>query len=104
MRFLPGATRWVPDWIHTTGLGRLDPQLTVRPAVAVCESDPFRPRTVSVELLALARFELILSVAVQPDPALAEAGENDALTRLGRPLTLNETVPEKPFTGVIVTV
>ena len=80
-------------------------QLTIRVAVAVCESVPLCPRIVSVEVLRRARLVLLTSsFAVQPDPAVADEGENEALTRLGTPLTLSETEPLKEYSGVIVTV
>ena len=79
-------------------------QLIVRLVVAEWEIDPFRPVTVSVEVPAEARFALTVIVEVQPELARADEGENDALTRLGRPLTLSETEPEKPLSGVTVTV
>ena len=80
-------------------------QVTVRLVVAVCESVPLRPRIVRVEVPGRVRFVLLtFSVADQPDPAVADDGENEALTRLGSPLTLSETEPAKPLSGVIVTV
>jgi len=70
----------------------------------LCESDPLRPVIVRVELPNEARLDLTVMVDFHDDPALAAEGENDALTRLGRPFTLSDTKLEKLLSGVIVTV
>src|SRR5256885_3691787 len=52
------------------------------------------------------RCELLAAVTVRtddPDPAML-AGLNDEVAFLGRPVTLNATVPVKPFTAVTGTV
>jgi hypothetical protein len=45
-----------------------------------------------------------LAVRVSVEVDVVEEGENAPVTLEGSPLTLSETEPPKPFTGVIVTV
>ena len=48
--------------------------------------------------------DLVLTVIVDVPLPFTDAGLKLAVVREGKPLTLKLTVPEKPFTGVTVTV
>jgi hypothetical protein len=71
--------------------------------VAVCVSAPLVPVIVSVEL-PVGVLPVVVTVSVEvPDP-LTEAGENDGVAPLGRPLTLRLTEPVNPFRAPTLTV
>jgi hypothetical protein len=77
--------------------------VTTSVVVAVCDNAPLCPLIVSVLVVARARLARTVSVEVQ-DPGESDEGENEPLTRPGRPPTFSKTVPVKPLSGVTLTV
>lgn len=76
-------------------------RLTVRAMVAVCESVPDVPLTVTVADPTVAVPDAVrVSVLV----VVADAGLNVAVTPAGNPLAVRDTAPEKPFAGAMVMV
>jgi hypothetical protein len=75
--------------------------LTVSCTVVECESVPLVPLIVRVDA-PVEVFRFVVTLIVEVDAVLE--GEKEALVRLGSPLADSDTVPEKPFLGVIVTV
>jgi len=78
------------------------PAVTVIDADAVCTVVPDVPVTENVVVLAAAG-ALAEIVSVDEDPAVTVAGENEPVTPLGSPETLNVIDCVLPLTAVVVT-
>lgn len=68
---------------------------TMSVTCTVCVSAPLAPVTVSVYVPDLDFFPVVTVIAVVP----SGAGAKLARAPFGRPVTLNDTVPVKPFIG-----
>jgi len=69
----------------------------------VCVNVPLVPLMVRVNVPVCA-LRLVLTISVDDPEVEMDAGLKLALVRRGSPETLRLTLPEKPLTGVIVTV
>jgi hypothetical protein len=77
--------------------------LTTRVTVEVCVSDPLVPVIVSVELPG-GVLPVVVIVRVDAPEPVTDAGLNEAVAPVGKPLALRFTVDVKPFRAPTVTV
>lgn len=76
---------------------------TVSENVVVCDADEPVPVMVSVYVPAAVELEVEI-VSVDDEPAVTDAGENDAVTPVGRPVAPSETVCAEPDVTAVETV
>ena len=74
----------------------------VTAVVLVCEGEPPVPVIVNI-WLPIGVLVVVVTVKVELDPGLIEAGLNDAVASAGRPLVVKSTDPLNPFKPVSVT-
>jgi hypothetical protein len=77
--------------------------VTTSETVTICVSDPLVPVIVRFELPPGVVAEVV-TVSVELPLPVIEAGLNDAVAPVGKPLALKLTVPVKPFTAATDTV
>ena len=95
-----GVTAGPPELIWNTGV--LFTGLTTSVTVAECVRLPLVPVIVSGYVPAAA--VPVATVSVEVPDAVTEAGLNVAVAPAGTPLTLNDTLPAKPFIALTVAV
>ena len=77
---------------------------TLSVTVVVCDSVPFVPVMVSVELAAGVVLEVVTVSVELPVPPVIVLGLKLAVAPVGNPATVSATSPVSPFTAVLVTV
>jgi hypothetical protein len=77
--------------------------VTLSETVVVCAKLPAAPRMLSVKVPVEVRLVVLTFRIEEPDP-VTDAGLNVADAPWDNPLTLNATLPEKPFAAAMLTV
>ena len=78
--------------------------MTIKVTAAVWLRLPLAPAMVSANVPVWVAAEVAIVSVELPEPPLIDAGLKLAVAPLGRPPTLNDTVPPNPFSGDTLTV